>query len=544
MKQEYFLNMKKQICFFFILLCTGLLFGGTVSAADTVVATSYRDFDNDGLVDHIRIQFDENVDQCTFEAGDWSVETAGTINVVSIDGITTGSIAGDSCDGSFPYVFLQVTADANVTGGATDPQISYTNQGTTGSLSGVTTAELSSTGTLTATDVAPPVFVSTSPADAATGVARTTDVVITFSEPMDTDFVEGTEFTISPDPGGVSAAWTSGDTVVTLSLPDLACGVVHTITTVEAEIDAASGTATTVETSGPVDGDFSFTTVTGGCSSGTSDVGTSTGEVSYDIGLEAMSHYLPGVFTDFVWTSSNNFSFVDLFYSMDDGDTYTIFADNADNNGLYRWNIPTDLDGSLVIKIEATDLVSVLATDTIVIAPEEDGEADDVTEDEEVVEAMPAWDVPGVEPGDVIRGESMSAVYFITEDYQRRVFISEQVFFTWHEDFDNVKVIADSDLGAFALGGLMLPKAGVVLVKIQSDPRVYALGEGEDVFSPLLHEIASEEDAEMLWGTDWSGYVIDVEPTFIAGFDTGEVVNVELFDVDMEQMKTRVELQS
>jgi hypothetical protein len=71
----------------------------------------------------------------------------------------------------------------------------------------------------------------------------------------------------------------------------------------------------------------------------------------------------------------------------------------------------------------------------------------------------------------------------------------------------------------------VLPKPGVVLVKIQSDPRVYALENNlEDVYSPVLREIASESIARAMYGEAWADYVIDIEPTFFTKSDFSTVV--------------------
>jgi len=83
-----------------------------------------------------------------------------------------------------------------------------------------------------------------------------------------------------------------------------------------------------------------------------------------------------------------------------------------------------------------------------------------------------------------------------------------------------------------------------VLVKIQSDPRVYALGENtDDVFAPALRWIESEETAIDSYGNDWADYVIDVEPTFFPHFTHGtSISNPGDIQVDRSIMKTREQL--
>ena len=538
----------------------GLVMASSASAVDTITSSTYIDNDGNGTVDRVRWTFDENVTSCTYEAGDWTLDIAGSIGI---------AITGLSCTGSDANLDILVTADANETGGDTNPQITYDNVGTPGSV-GLASGAAGNHIATAVTDGAAPVFVSTSPADTATNVDRASDIVLTFSEAMATSFVEGVEFSISPDPGGFSAVFSSNDTVVTLTAPNFACGVAYTVTTTEANIDAAAGSPTAAVTTGPVDGDFSFTVESTGCS--TNSVGNSADDtseeevvISYDVDLESIEDAEAGDFYSLMWTSSDNFNLVDLWYSTDGGDTYMVIADNESNDGLYKWSIPDDVGDDFMVKIEATYLTNVLASDTESASGEVAEEAsedeeeevveDEVEEDEEQDEEMdeeedeeeddgPAWEVDGVEPGDVIRGETLSTLYYITDNYERRAFISEAVYFTWYDDFDHVEMISDDDLAAFTLGGLMLPKAGTVLVKIASDPSVYALGEGEDAYTPVLNYIESEDDAIALWGDDWADYVIDIESTFIARFDSGDHVDADHYEVDMDEMIKREELHS
>ena len=150
--------------------------------------------------------------------------------------------------------------------------------------------------------------------------------------------------------------------------------------------------------------------------------------------------------------------------------------------------------------------------------------------------------ISSVSVGDYITSPSFSTVYYITEDEERRPFMDTNSFFTYQDSFDVVKEVTDATLPEFSLGSPMLPKTGVVLVKIQSDSTVYALGENDDdAFSPLLREIGSEELAIDLYGSAWADYVIDVEATFFPRFGSGDEMD-EDDDVDTSIMKTRAKL--
>lgn len=146
--------------------------------------------------------------------------------------------------------------------------------------------------------------------------------------------------------------------------------------------------------------------------------------------------------------------------------------------------------------------------------------------------------VEGLDFGNFIKSDSYSSVYYIDSQGDRRVFLDANSYFTWSDSFSDIIEVSDDELAQFNLGGLMLPKAGVVLVKIQSDPSVYMLEQGDDDLVPVLRKISTEEIAITMFGSNWADYVIDIESTFFTKFELGEQIN-QAFTVDTSQMKTR-----
>ncbi|MBI2473774.1 cupredoxin domain-containing protein [Candidatus Uhrbacteria bacterium] len=121
-----------------------------------------------------------------------------------------------------------------------------------------------------------------------------------------------------------------------------------------------------------------------------------------------------------------------------------------------------------------------------------------------------------LEAGDLIRGESYSAVYYYGLDGFRYVFPNDKTYFTWFEDFDDVKWISDSDLSDIQIGGNVTYRPGVKMVKINSDPTVYAVGANGE-----LHGIVSEEVAEELYGSTWNKQIDDVPDGFFSNYSLG-----------------------
>ncbi|MBI5466286.1 MAG: hypothetical protein HY974_03280 [Candidatus Kerfeldbacteria bacterium] len=77
--------------------------------------------------------------------------------------------------------------------------------------------------------------------------------------------------------------------------------------------------------------------------------------------------------------------------------------------------------------------------------------------------------------GDVIKGASTKNVFYYAVDGKRYTFPTDKVFFSWYKDWSVTKTIPDSQMGTIAIGGTIPYRAGTQLVKIQTDPKVYAV---------------------------------------------------------------------
>ncbi|KKW30686.1 MAG: hypothetical protein UY72_C0005G0002 [Candidatus Uhrbacteria bacterium GW2011_GWD2_52_7] len=104
-----------------------------------------------------------------------------------------------------------------------------------------------------------------------------------------------------------------------------------------------------------------------------------------------------------------------------------------------------------------------------------------------------------VSSGDVIRGESFSAVYYMGADGFRYVFPNDKTYFTWYEDFDDVVWITDAQLADIQIGGNVTYKPGVKMIKINTDPRVYVVTKGG-----VLHHVDDEATATSMYGSSWN----------------------------------------
>jgi hypothetical protein len=120
--------------------------------------------------------------------------------------------------------------------------------------------------------------------------------------------------------------------------------------------------------------------------------------------------------------------------------------------------------------------------------------------------------------GDLIKA-SGPAVYYYGSDAKRYVFPNENTFFSWFMDFSSVKTITDAELAAVQIGGNMTMRPGTKLVKITTDPKVYAVTK-----CGTLHWVESESVAISLFGSDWARRVVDVPDAFFVNYSVGSSI--------------------
>ncbi len=119
--------------------------------------------------------------------------------------------------------------------------------------------------------------------------------------------------------------------------------------------------------------------------------------------------------------------------------------------------------------------------------------------------------------GDLIRGASFSAVYYMGADGFRYVFPNDKAYYTWYKNFDTVKFLSDADLAKIQMGGNVTYKPGVKMIKINSDPKTYAISAGG-----TLRHVINESIAISLYGTAWNTQIDDVPDGFFGNYQSGD----------------------
>ncbi|MDD5437631.1 MAG: hypothetical protein PHC70_00595 [Patescibacteria group bacterium] len=129
--------------------------------------------------------------------------------------------------------------------------------------------------------------------------------------------------------------------------------------------------------------------------------------------------------------------------------------------------------------------------------------------------AMPTHAL-SVQPNTLIKG-SGAAVYYYATNGKRLVFPTEKTYASWYgNDYSKVVKISDSDLSSIPLGGNVTYRPGSKLVKITTDPKVYAVSKGG-----YLRWVKDEAMAVTLYGSDWSKKVDDVPDAFFTNYQYG-----------------------
>jgi len=122
-------------------------------------------------------------------------------------------------------------------------------------------------------------------------------------------------------------------------------------------------------------------------------------------------------------------------------------------------------------------------------------------------------------PGSLIRTTENTSVYYCGADGRRYVFSNAKVYATWYKDFSTVKTIAPEDLANIPLGGNVTYRPGMKLVKIQTDPKVYAVDK-----NGTLRWMSTPTLAVKYYGASWAKNVEDIPDAFFVSYKIGQPI--------------------
>lgn len=113
-----------------------------------------------------------------------------------------------------------------------------------------------------------------------------------------------------------------------------------------------------------------------------------------------------------------------------------------------------------------------------------------------------------------------TAVYYYASDGKRYVFPNEKVYFSWYDDFSDVAEISSGLMASIPLGKNVTYRPGTWMVKIQSDPKTYAVAQGG-----VLRWIKTEQLAVELYGADWNKKIHDIDVAFWPNYTFGDDID-------------------
>ncbi|MFA6429415.1 MAG: hypothetical protein WCV84_02855 [Patescibacteria group bacterium] len=117
----------------------------------------------------------------------------------------------------------------------------------------------------------------------------------------------------------------------------------------------------------------------------------------------------------------------------------------------------------------------------------------------------------------LVKGTSTSTVYWYATNGKRYVFPNEKTYKSWFgEDYSKVETVPDSYLATMPLIANITYKPGVKLVKIDTDPKVYAVSR-----YGTLRWIVSADIAATLYGSNWASKVDDIPDAFFINYTVG-----------------------
>jgi hypothetical protein len=263
------------------------------------------------------------------------------------------------------------------------------------------------------------------------------------------------------------------------------------------------------------------------------------------------SSYAAGQVTAIDWQTENGaFANYRLSYSADNGLLWAVIADKLDGSAVsYSWTVGGKATSEGLVKVEGLDSSGTVAamavsasTFAVSGAASAEPEGEKTPKDKEVPKTDPTasgnydpigaknnnptfndeMSLPPAPPfeawcvsGTLIKGTAAS-VYYCGNDGKRYVFANDKAYFSRYPDFSTVQAVSDEVLAKIGIGGNITYRPGVRLVKIQTDPKVYAVSRGG-----LLRWVKSEGVARRLYGDAWSKLVDDIPDAFFVDYKIG-----------------------
>jgi parallel beta-helix repeat protein len=133
--------------------------------------------------------------------------------------------------------------------------------------------------------------------------------------------------------------------------------------------------------------------------------------------------------------------------------------------------------------------------------------------------------LPGdLQVSDVIKSVNSNSVFVVTSEGKRNVFPHETVFRSYFTDFNNIKAVSDNIISQLPIGKNITMRPGTNLIKLQTNPSVYAVEPGG-----IIRMLENEEMAATFFGENWAHRVVDVSDAFWPDYIEGDPLESGIF---------------
>jgi len=188
---------------------------------------------------------------------------------------------------------------------------------------------------------------------------------------------------------------------------------------------------------------------------------------------------------------------------------------NAESTASHLHFEMEDLDGEIMNPYPSL----VAALDAVTYNPDLERElATSINVDKDIPEATEAV---ACISNELIRTPEVDTVYYCGRDGGRYVFLDEKIYYSWYENFDDVQFVTSEVMASIPLTGVVTYKPGAFMVKVLSDPKVYAVSR-----NGTLRGIPNPEMATELYGADWASQVRDIPDGFFPRYQIGPEITV------------------
>ncbi len=144
-----------------------------------------------------------------------------------------------------------------------------------------------------------------------------------------------------------------------------------------------------------------------------------------------------------------------------------------------------------------------------------------VYEDDEETEAEEGELIKSECHGYVEMNDPCTAVYYWGQDGKRHPFPNEDVFFSWYNDFDDVKEIDADEMADIPMGETVTLKPGVAVVRFDSSDKVYAVAEGGILRHYLTPSLVAAD-----YGSDWVDKdLVTLSDSFFSDYFIGQDID-------------------